>query len=388
MSLTWKAIKVLTPRITVLGSSLNQMYRHRYHSTILYTYAPLRFCMNRHGLSRLQFQIWRVPCYETYVPQLRSFRYMRAMTLLDLPIELLTRVLDIATAVHPIPAHVLVLNKFIYGIASPILYKDLYFPSMFAMMRFPSVIWGSDTVWKPRTITVELAGGEVGKGAFRQLLRLFASTPFRRDAMNSTRLELEDLRLCMHSTSGGDSDGDDRSFLALDFVNPQRFRWTGPDPAHHFSIAIVASAVNVLFARFRMWTKLQDLHLSNIAFPRDTNELFPALPTLRKLYLGQATLVPVVPLACLLCDPQMESLIIVRLVDCYVESIWGPRLRRADLERAVVQAHYGKTLVGEDERIGGHYSTILDRIRTVVRCEALTERIIGGDRVERLGVLE
>jgi hypothetical protein len=143
---------------------------------------------------------------------------MHAMTLLDLPIELLIQVLDIATTIHPIPAHVLVLNKFIYGIASPILYKHLYFPSTFAMARFPSVIWGSDTVWKPKTITVELAGGEVGKGAFRQLSRLFASTPFRQDAMNSIRLELEDFRLCMHTTSGGDSDADDRSFLALDFV--------------------------------------------------------------------------------------------------------------------------------------------------------------------------
>jgi hypothetical protein len=143
------------------------------------------------------------------------------MTLLDLPIELLIRVLDIATAVHPIPAHVLVLNKFIYGVASPILYKHLYFPSLLAMARFPSVIWGSGTVWKPQTITVELAGGEVGKGAFRLLSRLFASTPFRlgqADSVGPTRLELEDLRLCMHSTSGGDSDADDQSFLALDFV--------------------------------------------------------------------------------------------------------------------------------------------------------------------------
>jgi hypothetical protein len=140
------------------------------------------------------------------------------MALLDFPIELLILVLDIAIAVHPIPAHVLVLNKCIYGIASPILYKHLYFPSLLAMARFPSVTWGSNTVWKPQTITVELAGGEVGKGAFNHLSRLFASTPFRRDSVGSTRLELEDLRLCMHSTSGGDSDADDRSFLALDFV--------------------------------------------------------------------------------------------------------------------------------------------------------------------------
>jgi hypothetical protein len=45
-------------------------------------------------------------------------------------------------------------------------------------------------------------------------------------------------------------------------------------------------------------------------------------------------------------------------------------------------------LVGDDARSGGHYDTILDRIRTIVRCEALTERIIGGDRGDGLGVFE
>jgi len=138
-----------------------------------------------------------------------------------------------------------------------------------------------------------------------------------------------------------------------------------------------------------VWARLQDLHLANIAFPRDAEGLFPTLPTLRTLYLGQATVFPVVPLASFLCDPQMNLLKTVRLVDCYVESIWGPRVRRADLERAAVQAQYGGIpLVGEDARCGGHYDTVLDRMRTIVRCEALTERIIGGDRADRLGVLE
>lgn len=135
------------------------------------------------------------------------------------------------------------------------------------------------------------------------------------------------------------------------------------------------------------------MHLANIAFPRDTEGLFPTLPTLRTLYLGQATLFPVVPLAGFLCDPQMKSLKVVRLVDCYVESIWGPRVRRADLERVVavqVQGlqHGGIPLVGDDARCGGHYDTVLDRIRTIVRCEALTERIVGGDRADGLGVFE
>lgn len=314
------------------------------------------------------------------------------MNLLDLPPELLIRVLDIATSIHPIPFHVLVLNKLVYRIASPILYKHLYFPSVSAMAYFPPVIWGSETVGKPSTITVKLAGGEVGRGAFRNLWRLLSKTRFLRDVTSSTstaRLELEDLRLCMHSTS--DSDADDQTLQALECVNPRRFVWTGPDPAHHFSIAIVASVVSVLFARFQMWTRLRDLHLANMAFPRDAAGLFPTLPALRTLYLGQATLVPVVPLACLVGDPQMNSLTIVRLVDCYVESIWGPRLRRADLERAVLQARCnGVSLVAGDERSGSHYhDTALGRIRAVVRCEALTERIIGGDRADDgMGVFE
>ncbi len=192
--------------------------------------------------------------------------------------------------------------------------------------------------------------------------------------------------------------------------SPQRFKWTGPDPAHHFSIAvrcaegplpslsapettmqIVAPVVDVLFTHFRTWTRLQDLHLSNIAFPGDTKGLFPILPTLRTLYIGRATLVPVAPLARLLCDPQMGLLTTVRLVDCYVESIWGPRLRRADLEYTVVQFHIprGELLYEEEaEQSRRSCAEILDRIRTVVRCEALTERIIGGDRVDGLGVFE
>jgi len=164
------------------------------------------------------------------------------MNLLDLPPELLIRVLDIATSIHPIPFHVLVLNKLVYRIASPILYKHLYFPSVSAMAYFPPVIWGSETVGKPSTITVKLAGGEVGRGAFRNLWRLLSKTRFLRDVTSSTstaRLELEDLRLCMHSTS--DSDADDQTLQALECVNPRRFVWTGPDPAHHFSIAVRAA---------------------------------------------------------------------------------------------------------------------------------------------------
>ncbi|KAI9432939.1 hypothetical protein H4582DRAFT_2082774 [Lactarius indigo] len=233
--------------------------------------------------------------------------------LLSLPTELLTQILGIAIAVHPIPAYVLVLNKFIFAIASRILYQHLDFSSTSAMARFPPMIWGSETLRKPSSIAVRLSGGEVGLGAFRQIRHFFESTRFQ-GVTESDNLELEDLCLCMHSTSDGDAD--DQNLSALELVNPQKFKWTGPDPAHHFSIAvrcaegplsslstpesmmqIVAPVVNVLFTHFRTWTMLQDLHLSNIAFPGDTKGLFPILPTLRTLYIGRATLVPVAPLA-------------------------------------------------------------------------------------------
>jgi hypothetical protein len=78
------------------------------------------------------------------------------------------------------------------------------------------VIWGSETVGKPSTITVNLAGAEVGRGAFRDLLRLLSTTRFPRDVTNLAKLELEDLRLCLHSTNDGDTD--DKSLKALEFV--------------------------------------------------------------------------------------------------------------------------------------------------------------------------
>ena len=140
------------------------------------------------------------------------------MYLLDLPLELLIQILDVATAVHPVPAHVLVLNKFIYRIAAPILYRHPYFLSISAIARFPAAIWGSETVGKPSTITVHLAGAEVGRGAFRDLLRLLSTTRFPRDVSDVTnlKLELEDLRLCLHSTNHGDTD--DKSLEALGLV--------------------------------------------------------------------------------------------------------------------------------------------------------------------------
>lgn len=70
-------------------------------------------------------------------------------------------------------------------------------------------------------------------------------------------------------------------------------------------------------------------------------------------------------------------------MDAYIESIWGPRLRRSDVEFAAIQSIGDKPL-SDSEGISQMTSNeiINDIIRNIVICEAKTERIIGGDRVE------
>ena len=77
----------------------------------------------------------------------------------------------------------------------------------------------------------------------------------------------------------------------------------------------------------------------------------------------------------------------LRPMDRYVENIWGRRVRRAVLERTAVQAQCGgvpELSVGEEERC----DMAADRIRTVVRGEALTEEITKGDRADESGGFE
>lgn len=70
----------------------------------------------------------------------------------------------------------------------------------------------------------------------------------------------------------------------------------------------------------------------------------------------------------------MDYLERVRLVDAYSGSIWGLRIRRSDVERAAVLMSPGVGVLGEE--------LIISRIRKLVTCERVTERIFGGDRVE------
>jgi len=78
----------------------------------------------------------------------------------------------------------------------------------------------------------------------------------------------------------------------------------------------------------------------------------------------------------MVCLPGQDRLEMVRLVDTYSDSIWGPRIRRSDVEKAVL------SLGLED-----HDACVL-QVQRVVKCEAKTERIMGGDRAEGFSELD
>ena len=153
---------------------------------------------------------------------------------------------------------------------------------------------------------------------------------------------------------------------------------------------IVPTATLFLFGAMAEWTNIEQLTLTNIAFPSDIptigdgtvdttqdERFLPILPNLRVLYIGQATLFMPSAIARLLFAPGQERLEQVRLVDTYKESIWGSRVRRRDVEKAALALQLDLSP-----------QAIKERVKKVVKCEAKTERIMGGDRVEGMDLLE
>lgn len=138
-----------------------------------------------------------------------------------------------------------------------------------------------------------------------------------------------------------------------------------------------------LFQQFSSWCHIREITVTNISFATGSvpDGLFPPLmgdiPSLRFLYIGQATFLHAQAVAGMFCQERMARLGVIRLVDAYSESIWGPRLRRSDIEKAV------KLLCRSEEQ-----TAVIARVKRVVICEKKTERIMGGDRVEGTHILD
>ncbi|KAL0945770.1 hypothetical protein HGRIS_012059 [Hohenbuehelia grisea] len=139
---------------------------------------------------------------------------------------------------------------------------------------------------------------------------------------------------------------------------------------------IVPSAAFHLFRAIKTWTNLQHLHLTNIAFPPNAHETCFAnltTPSLRTIYIGQSTFLSPQCIAAL-CIAKHEALEFIHLVDAYQESIWGPRLRRSDVESHIL----------ESSGLGDPIEAVelVSVVRKWVLCEARTERTMGGDRAD------
>ncbi|KZT22966.1 hypothetical protein NEOLEDRAFT_1137338 [Neolentinus lepideus HHB14362 ss-1] len=385
-------------------------------------------------------------------------------TLSTLPTELLLQILDLSLCCHPIPSSILCLNYPIYVLAFPILYEHVRFHSTRGMSEF-ALFDGDDliAIEKDRLrIPVRISTVSVEKvneyGVFDALKGVFERTVGWLRAMDTWKraheleyamrslapekgnekgqrdtiqqVSLDELSLCLHSHTRNPRL--EAVYEALALVNPTKFTWTGPDPDHHFSTAIVPQATFHLFQALRHWSHLTHLKITNIAFPNfafsnivfahpsmlvhqnavnTPSRLLPVgspLPReLQSIYIGQATFVPAELIARIACSSFLDEhekdvkvgggLHEIRLVDVYVESIWERRMRRGDVERAGVELLRGwwQDVAGEregdaeyEEKMRKCEMEVVKRIRGVVRCEAKTERIMGGDRVERVGTLE
>ncbi|VDB85135.1 unnamed protein product [Peniophora sp. CBMAI 1063] len=302
-----------------------------------------------------------------------------APMLLDLPPELLLPILTEALAGHPSPIAVLSTCRRIRELGEPLLYRHLTLRSTKALI---------------------LSGGEVGSGQMAMLCPILyqhinALTPggciWNEHISVKERLRLDRVGLCMNSQSSPAKD--DTELSALGIIDPTSFTWIGPDPPHQFSTAIVPDACTRVFAHAVHWSSLRTLFLSNVAFPSSRSPdmspssspptsiftspapvvqeifAFPVMPALERMDLRNATFLPIKALAKLVCDDRTQRLSHVGLQDCYVESIWGERVRRSHLERITQEFEGGR----QPERIG--------RVRVIVVCSAMYERIEGGDRV-------
>ncbi|OJA16532.1 hypothetical protein AZE42_00651 [Rhizopogon vesiculosus] len=300
-------------------------------------------------------------------------------TLDNLPPEILFLIIAFTLSGELVPSNILCVNRQFHYTGVEWLYRNLRFGSQEQLRLFAQTSENAGVV--PRSVTVNLAGKYATSDIWQYLCEALSGCRdhVERPELGQKQVLLEILCLRLHSYAR------DSSFQvfeeALSVTNPRVFRWTGPDPEHHFSTAIVAPVARRLCRIFGTWSNIQDITITNIAFSSEfwnidgsVTPLLPEIPGLRTLYVGQATFLSAGSVAALLCVNRMASLERVRLVDAYCESIWGSRVRRSDIEKAAQAIIFPQD--------GLQYDIVLARIRKLLTCEKKTERIIGGDRAE------
>ncbi|KAF9022204.1 hypothetical protein BDZ89DRAFT_209949 [Hymenopellis radicata] len=280
------------------------------------------------------------------------------------PVEVLIEILLYAIPIHPEVTSILCTSSLFLLVSRNILHQSLHFRSVSQLAKFAEALRVSSLACSPRNIAVDIAGGASGAifPALDATLERICSDPAARmtDSGTGRRLELDHLRLVVNSHIGDPHP--EKVFDALNRVNPARFLWTGPDPPHHFSTAIVATVTPHLFSALSKWSNLQHLTLTNMAFyPSSAKQPqpLPNIPSLRSFYLGQVVCLHATAVAAYLVG-SADSLQTMTLVDVYHESIWGPRVKKDHVLAAVPEE-------------------LRDAISPLLCVGSKTERIMGGD---------
>ncbi|KAH9937844.1 uncharacterized protein BXZ73DRAFT_89260 [Epithele typhae] len=292
------------------------------------------------------------------------------MSLSCVPLELLVDILAYALDDTRSPSNILCVNSTFHAVSAPLVHSHLRFTSLHQLVLFSEFV-------------------------FRRCLKLKSPpSPGHPPTSDShAQVPLDLLSLSLHSHSSNPHL--DHIYKALSLANPRTFIWKGPDPEHHFSIAIVPWATHHLIRAIGTWAAVEHITLTNLTFPSDelglhtpwtpSAPLLPvrALPRLRTVLLGKATLLPPPPSPRCSSAPRRRrgggtALERIRLVDTYRHSIWGPRIRLRDVVDAL-------------DAVGGLTDAQRDaaraRVQRVVVCEKRTERIEGGDNGDDVGVL-
>ncbi|KAI5120407.1 hypothetical protein M0805_000186 [Coniferiporia weirii] len=334
---------------------------------------------------------------------------------LPIPLELVLRIITLVLDDTPRnPLSLLLVHPVFLSLSLSVLHTELRFSSVRQLEAFKRDC--DSLAYPPRVPAVALAGGTAD---YRLFKFLHSAVGHILDIMpsprpNKRRLSLRRIQFCLNSHMFDPNCG--YLHQALSIMDPEEFVWTGPDPAHHFSIAIVPEAVTHLLRALQTWTNLRYLKLTNLSLPPlpdrrhalpfaralgvvgiesphppdetvtsdsqtcQSSDLVKPLSHLRTVYLGQITFLNPAEIATIACAPELSSLTSVQVVDAYEGSIWGPRIRYADIERAIATLPPCHPCELCEPKIVSREH--IQRARMLVSCEALTERIIGGDRMD------
>lgn len=298
-----------------------------------------------------------------------------------LPYELFEEILMYILDTHAHPYLIPTVNKAWARATLPLLHSRVILTSSSQLFLFATSYGRLECAIRGgRHVEIRLPGGTQSTGVWDVIRRALRKCEHgvggvgRRTCCRGIR----SLKLVMNShlsDPGVHSVGE-----VLGQLSPEIFCWTGPDPDHHFSTAIVPTAANELCKAIRSWSSLRVLALSNMSFLHDGRELAAALLGLqseradsesRTLHVSISKAVFMQPSPVLEIALGCPSLIEIRLIDVYQHSIWGSRLRRKDVE-AILDSLPELT----DQR----KAELLEIVKMVVKCGAKTERLMGGDR--------